>query len=115
MSQRNLGFGEPPRIHVSGKNTSVVPPTDQGTLTVEGVEDLNQHGVIADQGVKGPSYITLPILIDNGPPTRADSARIDTYYYSLLMILMELLTLTSVDDIYLGPMLYIHVVDFPNK
>lgn len=114
MSQRNLGFGDPLWIHVSGRNASVFPPTDQGTLTVEGVEDLNQHGVIADQGVKGPSYITLPILIDN-VPTRADSARVDTYYYSLLMILMELLTLTSVDDIYVGPMLYIQVVDFPNK
>jgi hypothetical protein len=56
--------------------TSVCPPIDQCTLTVEGVEDLNQHGVVTihcGSRSEGASYITLPILIDNGP-ARADSA-----------------------------------------
>lgn len=33
--------GEALRVHISGKNTSVFPPIDQGTLTVEEGEDLN--------------------------------------------------------------------------
>ncbi|KAJ6020711.1 hypothetical protein N7540_006215 [Penicillium herquei] len=59
--------GEALRVHVSGTNTSVFPPIDQGTLTVQGLEDLNKDGVVTihcGSNSEGDSYITLPILSD---------------------------------------------------
>lgn len=61
--------GEALRVHISGTDTSVFPPIDQGTLTVQG-EDVTQRGTVTIYcGANGvaESCITLPMLAEIRP------------------------------------------------
>lgn len=57
--------GEKLRVRISGVDKTVLPPVDQATLEVEGVEDINEfvtvvlHSGLADLA---GSYLTLPVL-----------------------------------------------------
>ncbi len=57
--------GERLRIHVSGVDKTILPPVDQATLEVEGVEDINESVTVVIHSGLGDmtgSFVTLPVL-----------------------------------------------------